>query len=133
MNGLFELLNKSGSGCWINNIFYGITGFSDDSIILAPNQDALQEMLDICDKYAIEHNLKFSTDSDPKKSKMKCLAFQRKPAPLKGSFHNKKLVKVGKPSQPLQTPSSLLFQKVGIFLPFLEGQTPPLSSSWDIF
>ena len=79
---MFVLFRKSGSGCWISNIFYGITGFSNDSLILAPNQDALQEMLDICEKYAIEHNLKFSTDSDPKKSKTKCLAFQRKPVCL---------------------------------------------------
>ena len=63
-------------------MFFGITGFSDDSLILAPNQEALQEMLTICESYAEEHNLKFSTDKDPKKSKTKCIAFQNKPQPL---------------------------------------------------
>ena len=32
-------------------------------------------MLTICERYAKDHGLKFSTDRDPKKSKTKCLAF----------------------------------------------------------
>ena len=32
-------------------------------------------MLDICEKYAIEHNLEFSTDPVPSKSKGKCMYF----------------------------------------------------------
>ena len=39
-------------------------------------------MLNLCDTYARDHNLKFSTDKDPNKSKTKCLAFQQKPKPL---------------------------------------------------
>ena len=78
MNGLFSLLCKSGSGCWIKSTFFGITGYSDDSLLLAPTQDALQDMLKICEVYAEDHNIKFSTDKDPRKSKTKCLAFQQK-------------------------------------------------------
>ena len=37
--------------------------------------DALQEMLETCEEFAKEHNLKFSTDPNPKLSKTRCLAF----------------------------------------------------------
>ena len=39
-------------------------------------------MLNICEKYAQEHNLRFSTDENPMRSKTKCIAFQRKAKPL---------------------------------------------------
>ena len=49
--------------------------FLDDNFLLAPSREALQSMLSICEKYAGDHGLKFSTDPDPKKSKTRCLAF----------------------------------------------------------
>ena len=61
--------------------YQGIRGY-----LLAPSEDALQEMLFICEVYAKEHNLQFSTDKDPKKCKTKCLAFLRKPRPIKTLF-----------------------------------------------
>ena len=75
-------LRRSGNGCWVKSVFFGITGYSDDSLLIAPSLTALQEMLSICESYAEEHNLKFSTDKNPSKSKTKCLAFQRKPQDL---------------------------------------------------
>ena len=66
------------SGCWVGKSFLGILGYSDDNFLLAPYREALQVMLKICEKYAEEHGLKFSTDSDPKKSKTRCLAFLQK-------------------------------------------------------
>ena len=57
--------------------------YSDDSFLLAPSLDSLQEMLLICEKYAETHNLKFSTDPNPSKCKTKCLAFLRKDRILK--------------------------------------------------
>ena len=50
-------------------------GYSDDNWLLAPSRPALQEMLNTCEEYAEEHNLKFSTDPDPNKYKTKCIAF----------------------------------------------------------
>ena len=79
MNDLFKILRRSKLGCWINGDFLGILGYSDDNLILAPSLHALQEMVLICEKYAREHNLKFSTDPDPKKCKTKCIAFLRRP------------------------------------------------------
>ena len=47
-------------------------------MLLAPTEFALQKMLEICEKFAEKHNLKFSTDVDPKKCKTKCIAFMKK-------------------------------------------------------
>ena len=32
-------------------------------------------MLNVCEKYALEHSMHFSTDKDPRKSKTKCMLF----------------------------------------------------------
>ena len=42
---------------------------------MAPCRESLQEMLDTCQEYALSHNLQFSTNPDPEKSKTKCLKF----------------------------------------------------------
>ena len=43
--------------------------------LLSPSLDALQESLITCEAYAKEHNLQFSADVIPSKSKTKCIAF----------------------------------------------------------
>ena len=50
---------------------------------MAPSEEALQEMLNTCNEYANNHNLKFSTNPIPAKSKTKCLAFMSKKTELK--------------------------------------------------
>ena len=82
MNDLFAKLRKNKSGCWVRGTYLGILGYSDDSLLLAPSLDALQEMLTICEEYAGTHNLRFSTDRDPAKCKTKCLAFLLRNHPL---------------------------------------------------
>ena len=77
-NDLFEELRRSGFGCWINGSYCGIWGYSDDNFLLAPTKVALQEMLNICERYANSHNLQFSTDNNPKKCKTKCIAYLKK-------------------------------------------------------
>ena len=81
---LFTTLRRNGSGCWIGSVFAGILGYSDDNLLLAPSLDALQEMLETCEQYAAEHNLKFSTNENPSKCKTKCIAFQNHDEPLHG-------------------------------------------------
>ena len=78
MNGLFALLRERRAGCWVSGEYYGMVGYSDDNLLLAPSRDALQEMLDTCESYAEEHNLIFSTDPNPVKCKTKCIAFLKK-------------------------------------------------------
>ena len=82
MNNLFSILRKNRSGCWIRGSYFGILGYSDDSLLLAPSLDALQEIIGICEKYAATHYLRFSTDPNPNKCKTKCLAFLQRDRPL---------------------------------------------------
>ena len=77
-NDLFTLLRRNRTGCWVNNVFMGIFGYSDDNLLVAPSLDSLQEMIQVCENYASEHNLKFSIDPNPVKCKKKCIAFLRK-------------------------------------------------------
>ena len=55
----------------------GILGYSDDILLLAPTVDSLKDMVKSCVDYFINHNLEFSTNSIPKKSKTKCMAFTK--------------------------------------------------------
>ena len=45
---------------------------------MCPTLDGLQKMLNVCEKYTSDHNICFSTDPDPNKSKTKCMAFLQK-------------------------------------------------------
>ena len=74
-NDLFNILRKNKTGCWVNNAFMGIFGYSDDNLLVAPSLDSLQEILKTCELFAEEHNLKFSTNINPIKCKTKCVAF----------------------------------------------------------
>ena len=83
VNGLFEKLRQHKTGYWINGAFVGILRYADDNFLLSPTLDGLQGMLNTCADYASEHNLTFSTNEDPKKSKTKCMAFLHKQRYLK--------------------------------------------------
>ena len=75
---LFEKLREQKTGCWTNGDFVGISGNADGNFLLFPTLDGLQEMLNTCADYAFEHNLTFSKNDNPKKSKTKCTAFLHK-------------------------------------------------------
>ena len=75
---LIELLRESRIGCTIGSFYYGVMVYADDIILLSPSRLGLQAMINICQKFASENNLKFSTNCDPVKSKTKCLHFSRK-------------------------------------------------------
>ena len=79
---LFKLLKQRRTGCWILGNYHGIFGYSDDNWLLAPSLSALQDMLATCEEYAASHNLKFSTDPNPSKCKIKLMAFLHKPRDL---------------------------------------------------
>ena len=81
-NNLFQILRRKTTGCWVNNCFHGIFGYSDDKWVLAPSISGLQEMLRTIEEYCDSHNVKFSTDSMPEKCKTKCIAFLFKNRPL---------------------------------------------------
>ena len=70
---LFVKLRKLGVGCHIGGVFFGAALYADDLVLIAPSRNALQRMLELCENYAEEHNLIFSTDPSPELSKTKCL------------------------------------------------------------
>ena len=78
VNNLFELLRSKLTGCWVNNNFHGMFGYSDDNWVLAPSLDGLREMMKTIEDYCNLHNLRFSTDPNPRKCKTKCVAFLKK-------------------------------------------------------
>ena len=72
-------------GCHLGDVFCWAVGYADDILLLAPSRSAMATMLNICETYAEENNLEFSTDPDPVKSKSKCIFMQghmRQPKPL---------------------------------------------------
>ena len=88
MDPLIKQLRELGVGCHVGGIFMGVLAYADDLVLLAPNRAAAQQMLALCEAWAKENNVFFSTDEDPKKSKSKAVFIcgQRdqlaKPAPL---------------------------------------------------
>ena len=89
LDDLLRKLRGLQLGCHIGGYWLGGCGYADDLILLAPSRDVLQRMLEVCETYASEHNLVFSTDPEPAKSKTKCMYFcgrlggrVRLPAPL---------------------------------------------------
>ena len=85
MDKLIMRLRRSGVGCHLGEVFCGVTGYADDLLLLAPSRSAMETMLRICEDYADENNLEFSTDPDPAKSKSKCIFLQgnmKQPKPV---------------------------------------------------
>ena len=82
-DGLFKILRDQKVGCWIQGRFTGAVGYADDNLVMSPTLPGLQMMMKTCEKFAKEHNLQFSTNENPQKSKTKCLAYLIKPRNLK--------------------------------------------------
>ena len=68
---LIVKLRNSGVGCHLGGVFCGVVGYADDLLLLAPSRSGMEKMLTICEDYAVQNNLEFSTDPDPRKSKSK--------------------------------------------------------------
>ena len=62
-------LRKAGVGCFIGDWFVAALAYADDVILLAPTARAMRTMLDICDRFAVEFNVKFNGN------KSKCITF----------------------------------------------------------
>ena len=83
VDDLFLRLMKNRQGCRINSEFMGIFGYADDDVLLSPTLDGLQNMLNICEPYANEHNLSFSPNENINKCKTKCMTFTKKERDLR--------------------------------------------------
>ena len=90
---LFQLLRKRRTGCWVEDMYVGILGYADDTFLLSPTLDGLQEMIETCREFTSKHNLTFSVNPNPKKCKTKCIAFLKK----KRVLRNMKLGEIALP------------------------------------
>ena len=75
LDRLIKILRNSGIGCRIASEYFGIFVYADDIFLLSASRPGLQAMVSMCEKFASEHNLKFSTNPDPEKSKTKGIIF----------------------------------------------------------
>ena len=66
VDGLLERLEKSGIGCNVGTKYCGAIGYADDVILLVPSISGLRKMINICEQYALEHDVIFNG----KKSKL---------------------------------------------------------------
>ena len=60
MDILIDRLRSCGFGCRLLDDFYGCLLYADDIVLLSHSLNAMRIMLDICDKFAIEFDIKFN-------------------------------------------------------------------------
>ena len=60
MDDLSALLSRSYSGCFFNKQCHNHLFYADDSVLMAPSPGALQNLLNICQKYASECEIKYN-------------------------------------------------------------------------
>ena len=75
-------------GILCSDTFFGVTIYADDILLLAPTLSSLQLMAMEVEMFASSHNILFSTNPNPSRSKSKCVWFCGKsgevsyPAPI---------------------------------------------------
>ena len=79
IDNLLLLLKNSRIGCHIHGVFLGAFIFADDILLLSASRAGLQSLVNTCQEFASNKNLKFGTDPNPTKSKTKCIVFSKKP------------------------------------------------------
>ena len=73
LDSMIKELRQLGLGCHVDGVYMGVVVYADDILLMAPNRASMQSMLHICESYADKHNIMFSTDPVPSKSKSKCI------------------------------------------------------------
>ena len=79
MDELSINLNNCKKGCCINGQFINHLFYADDSVILAPSSNALQELLNVCSDFAFSNELSYNVKKTecmiikPKSMKSLCI------------------------------------------------------------
>ena len=68
LDDMSTALNRYSGGCMVNSCKINHLFYADDSVLIAPSPHALQEMIDICEKYGKATELSFNA----KKTKVMC-------------------------------------------------------------
>ena len=61
MDDLSSRLNEIYAGCKIANVIINHLFYADDIVLMSPFHRGLLELLVVCEKYALEHDIKFDT------------------------------------------------------------------------
>ena len=69
------MLNDSGMGCYVDNLYVNHAFYADDLCLMAPCAIALQQLLNICHRYSIILDLNFNA--------LKSVLFHITPKPYK--------------------------------------------------
>ena len=69
MDDLSSQLSSSFSGCYFNGHNFNHLFYADDTVLLSPSPHGLQELLDICQRYAVSCGIKYNV----KKTKCMCI------------------------------------------------------------
>ncbi|XP_061718277.1 uncharacterized protein LOC133525883 [Cydia pomonella] len=60
VNQLMDELNNAYVGCSVDGKSINNISYADDMVLLSPSMSALQELLDICDRYSVRHGLRYN-------------------------------------------------------------------------
>ena len=61
MDVLITRLRQHGLGCELFDCFYGCLVYADEILLLAHTVNGMQEMLKICDEFALDFDMKFNS------------------------------------------------------------------------
>ena len=61
INDLLKDFLAENYGCRVGSVFFGCFIYADDIIILSPTLCGLQEMLNVCSRYSLSHDIVLNT------------------------------------------------------------------------
>ncbi|XP_063547124.1 uncharacterized protein LOC134754720 [Cydia strobilella] len=61
MNELIEELSSTYVGCHVDGVCVNNLSYADDMVLLSPSVGALQQLVKICESYAVAHGLRYNT------------------------------------------------------------------------
>ena len=73
LDDLLKELRALGVGCHMGGLWMGSTLYADDLLLLAPTRSAMEAMMKVCERYALDNNISFRTNENPAISKTECL------------------------------------------------------------